>query len=89
MSVARRASDTLFSPSPAGPPPGSGHYFLRRLSKFFLTFARFFTKPAETAVPGAVPAERGASIPMVRRTVCGICRDEFIGKRFDTGGEIE
>jgi len=26
---------------------------------------------------------------MVRRTVCCICRDEFIGKRFDTGGEIE
>lgn len=50
---------------------------------------RFFTKPAETAVPGAVPAERGASIPMVRRTVCCICRDEFIGKRFDSGGEIE
>ena len=42
MSVARRASDTLFSPSPAGPPPGSGHYFLRRLSKFFLTFAKNF-----------------------------------------------
>ena len=27
--------------------------------------------------------------PMVRRTVCCICRDEFIGKRFDSGGEIE